>query len=789
VRSTDPAEQAQLPIATTAVVKSKGSYSGNVGDYPIQIGVNAVSPYAGNPIANITGKVINGNTAPVLIVPNAKVVKKGDLFPPGSRYDTTPSYMQGVYAVDADPQDQNLSVLYSAIVEPGAEGIYRVPYWTTDSGQNYVTKDGLVFVGSWILGDDYAITAEDFSKTLSEVSGSDAELKKFANVKVIDIRRDIPNNNGDGIRPNPNYGRPVENSAMAIVLNNGGYRKEVGEYNVTFAVKGDNDANVTIRAKVGSGDMPVLVVPEYKKIDLGDAFDEEQYMRGVSATDTEDDAKGVKLAIVHDSPVNSKVEGYYSVSYSVTDSDGNTARATGLVFVGQWHVTSTYAINAYNFSKRVGQVRGTDSEMINSARAVAVDVRQKLADGTANPNYGKQTPVSVLDDGGYGGRKAGSFPIKFAVQADLSVTKTITATVTSGTAPILTVPATRTVPLGAGFNYMTGVTATDAEDGNLTYKIVHDTPVNTSSVGSYRVTYSVTDSDGNTVTKHSVVLVGTGWVVRDGYALYAEDFARKLSEITGTRSEAVRLAKAIAVWIADSSSGDFGKYMDVTITDRGGYKKAAGNYDITFAISEQRSVTKTIRASISDDSPKAPIVNTPPPVVNNNTTNTTNTTSTTTIPAPAPTPAPAPVTPPVVEMQPTPVPETAPEITEPPVVIAPDEPPLAAPEGAWHLIDLLLTILAIAFGFYLMAYALRRRDEDEDQDTARARQIRMWGQLGILLAIVSTIVLLLTQDFTATMKMADAWTVLFGLIFGIEFLAVLGLTSAKEKEWDEQRDI
>jgi hypothetical protein len=63
----------------------------------------------------------------------------------------------------------------------------------------------------------------------------------------------------------------------------------------------------------------------------------------------------------------------------------------------------------------------------------------------------------------------------------------------------------------------------------------------------------------------------------------------------------------------------------------------------------------------------------------------------------------------------------------------------------------------------------------------------MWGQLGILLAIVSVIVLLLTQSFTGVMKIIDIWAVLFAVIFGVEILAVLGVRSAKRGQpepWD-----
>jgi hypothetical protein len=706
-------------------------------------------------------------------------IKNGDPFGPTQ-------YLAGVTVTDDYDTDLSLADSYNPkAVNPFVDGCYPVTYEVTDSDGNTTTKQRMVLVGPWGVGKNYAVTAYDFSRTLGQIDGSEAELRKLSEVKVIDIRATV-----DG-QLNPNIGDPVDKE---LTVNNGGYKKAVGEYKAKFTVTEDPAANISIVAKIGTGIGPELTVPAPRQVNLGTPFGDAQYMQDVKATDpdgdknntpgdpTDDRPTDITSNVTFNKSVNTNVVGYYPITYSVEDSDGNIARETTYVFVGPWTVTPTYAISATDFTKRVGQVRGTNSEMINSAKVVAVETQKKLADGSLNPNYGRQTQVIVQDDGGYADRKAGSFPIKFAVQADLGVTRTIKATVTSGAAPSLTVPATRTVPVGASFNYMTSVTATDTEDGNITSKVIHNTPVNVNSAGAYRVTYSVTDSDGNTVTKNGVVLVGTGWVVRDGYALYAQDFARKLSAVTGTRSEAILLAKAMAVRIADASSPDFGQYVGVAIASRGGYKKAAGNYDITFAVSIQRSVKKTIRASISDDTPKAPVINTPPPVVTNNN-------RTTTIPAPAP----APVAPPVVEVLPTPVPEAAPTISEPPIEITPTEPPLATPtpEGSWHLIDLLFVILTMAFGFYLMALAMRRREEydEADADTYRGKQIRMWGQLGILLAIVSVIVLLLTQDFEGTMKIADAWMLLFGSIFGVELLAMIGLTRAKDQEWDEQRDI
>jgi hypothetical protein len=230
--------------------------------------------------------------------------------------------------------------------------------------------------------------------------------------------------------------------------------------------------------------------------------------------------------------------------------------------------------------------------------------------------------------------------------------------------------------------------------------------------------------------------------------------------------------------VADAADPDFGRYIAVTITDRGGYKKAVGTYNITFAVSEKTSIIKRIRATITDDSPKAPVVNVTSPST----------------PAPA-TPAPnvvvnnppAPAAQPTVINTPAPTPEVVVNVPPAPTeeAIAEPEPILAPPEvpEPWHLIDLLLAIAALVLGFVLIAFATRRRDDEDAPETNRGKQIRIWGQLGILLAVASTIVLLITQDFEGPMEMVDAWAILFAAIFGAELLAAIGIGGKKNDDW------
>ncbi|MEZ9044620.1 immunoglobulin-like domain-containing protein [Vibrio cyclitrophicus] len=67
-----------------------------------------------------------------------------------------------------------------------------------------------------------------------------------------------------------------------------------------------------------------------------------------------------------------------------------------------------------------------------------------------------------------------------------------------------------TVMLGASFDAMAGVTANDAEDGDLTSTISHSGSVDVNEIGSYSLVYSVTDSAHQTVTAERKVSVTDG---------------------------------------------------------------------------------------------------------------------------------------------------------------------------------------------------------------------------------------------------------------------------------------
>lgn len=84
---------------------------------------------------------------------------------------------------------------------------------------------------------------------------------------------------------------------------------------------------------------------------------------------------------------------------------------------------------------------------------------------------------------------------------EFSGTVVVDVVVELGEAPILSGVENLTIPYGEPFDRLKGVTAYDAEDGDLTSKIevIHNT-VDINQVGIYEVAYQVSDKQGATTT-------------------------------------------------------------------------------------------------------------------------------------------------------------------------------------------------------------------------------------------------------------------------------------------------
>lgn len=99
-------------------------------------------------------------------------------------------------------------------------------------------------------------------------------------------------------------------------------------------------------------------------------------------------------------------------------------------------------------------------------------------------------------------------------------------------APVIKGADAKSIVVGSNFDVKEGVTATDKEDGDLTNKIVISGTVDTSKVGTYKITYSVTDSKGETAKVERTITVVDKVSVE--YEPWSRDYAQTNSYPKGS---------------------------------------------------------------------------------------------------------------------------------------------------------------------------------------------------------------------------------------------------------------
>ena len=138
----------------------------------------------------------------------------------------------------------------------------------------------------------------------------------------------------------------------------------------------------------------------------------------------------------------------------------------------------------------------------------------------------------------------GTYTATFSItdSSNETTTKTVTITVVKDEAPVITVSKIE-LELNKEYNLLSYVKATDKEDGNITSKVtVSSNLLDITTEGTYKVTYSVTDSANNTTTKEVDVyvlkdiekIVAEGKILEDGvYKIASSLDTNKVLDVIG----------------------------------------------------------------------------------------------------------------------------------------------------------------------------------------------------------------------------------------------------------------
>ena len=163
------------------------------------------------------------------------------------------------------------------------------------------------------------------------------------------------------------------------------------------------------------------------------------------------------------------------------------------------------------------------------------------------------------------------------------VSITLSQSVQTNTAPVINA-SDKSIYVGDSFDPKANVTASDAEDGNITNKIVvTENTVNVNVAGTYKVTYSVTDSNNNTVTKSINVVV-------------KENNAPVINASDNTMYVGDNFDPKTGVTASDVEDGDLTN--KIVVTENTVNTEVKGTYKVVYSVTDSKNKTTTKEITI-----------------------------------------------------------------------------------------------------------------------------------------------------------------------------------------------
>ena len=443
----------------------------------------------------------------------------------------------------------------------------------------------------------------------------------------------------------------------------------------------------------------------------------------------------------------------YKVTYSTTDFTNVTGTITVTITgIGNYtgKATRTYSITPKTYTVTTeSDSKVYDGTALTAGGKVSGIVKGETVDFTIT---GSQTSVGTSDN---------TYELDWTGSAKES-------NYTHGKDSIgtLTVKAKSIVPDGPNTpdEKKTGITVSDPSDSKYDGKehrevlTVQDTKTDKKLVADKD--YSVTYSD-------DLVNAGTVTITIEGIGNYTGSFT-KTYEIT---KRSVTLTSATA---SKTYDGQALTSTSITVSGDGFVKGEGATYNVTGTQTEVGNSANSFEYKLNENTLASNYDITK--VVG-----TLTVTRDTTPVTPAPTPT-TPSVPPVVQRvvpTPTPVPEEKVEEEQTPKAepkeeekVEEDYTPKATQEYYWALINLICAIVTVLFGLLLLI-SKRHKDEDDEEEDDETKQQATTNEdeeqekkrglftrvLAVLIAIVSVVFFLVTEDMSLAWTWTDQWTI------------------------------
>ncbi|MEG1647524.1 MAG: DUF5011 domain-containing protein [Bacilli bacterium] len=246
-------------------------------------------------------------------------------------------------------------------------------------------------------------------------------------------------------------------------------------------------------------------------IEQGTSFD---LMKNVSATDKEDGDLTNKIKI--NGQVDNLVVGVYPITYTVLDNS-------------QFSFSKTINVTVFATSNRP-VINVSNKEILQNTTF------DPLLNVSANdPKDGDITSKLVVTNN-VDVTKVGVYKVIYSVKNTLLITETkeITVTVLSNAVPIIRAENIY-MKVGQNLTYKENLSIIDLEDGILTDKVIISSNVNKDVSGTYEITYLISDSNNNKVSKKINVFVEKNLISKNTEVYFNSlSYKNDLLEVTGS---------------------------------------------------------------------------------------------------------------------------------------------------------------------------------------------------------------------------------------------------------------